>query len=153
MTVDTSWGSQGLPGFAAARTYTQLGRDFAALWATTSERMVCLSVETNESAMEALRASFGPAVVPGVSEVWNWWASAAAGLFGAYAETLQMGARPAPELTNGAEAPATEIEIDVTEPAMAEVRAPKRAAAAEARPPRVTAPTNRRRRSAAVKTA
>jgi hypothetical protein len=150
MTADTSWDSQGLPGFAAVRTYTQLGRDLAALWATTSERMVCLSVETNEAAMEAVRDRFGPTAVPRASEVWNWWASAAAGLFGAYAETLQMGAGPVPSATGATEAPT--IEIDVTETATADVRARERAAAAEARPPKVTASTTRRSRSAVVNT-
>jgi hypothetical protein len=150
MTAETSWDAQGLPGFTAVSTYTQLGRDLAAIWATTSERMVCLSVETNEAAMEAVRVTFGPAAVPRASEMWNWWASAAAGLLGAYAETLQKGARPVPTAAGATEAPT--IEIDVTETANADVRPRERAAAAEARPPKVTASTTRRSRSAIANT-
>jgi hypothetical protein len=150
MTADTSWDPQGLPGFAAVRSYTQFGRDLAALWATTSERMVCLSVETNEAAMEAVRARFGPSAVPRATEVWNWWAGATAGLFGAYAETLQKGATPAPTAIGATETPT--IEIDVTETATAGVKARERAAAAEARSPKVTASTTRRSRSAVVDT-
>src|SRR5438094_10488681 len=90
MTIETSHDSQALPGgFAAVRTYTQLGRDLVMLWLAASDQIIRLFVETNETAIEAVRARFGRGAVPATSDVWNWWANAAAGLLGAYTETLQ----------------------------------------------------------------
>src|SRR5581483_1414137 len=88
MTADTAWDLQALPGFAAVRTYAQLSRDLAELWSGTGQQMVLLSMETNETALEAVRANLGRWAMPG-AEVWNWWAAAIAGFLGAYTDLAQ----------------------------------------------------------------
>ena len=125
MTADTPRDLEGLPGLAAARTYAQLGRDLLALWASTGEQMIRLSVDTGETATDAVRARFGRWAVPGATDVWTWWASSAAGFLGAYAETLQKGARPAPATPESA---GPTIEVDVTESATRGGRARQRVA-------------------------
>ena len=64
MTADTPRDLEGLPGLAAARTYAQLGRDLLALWASTGEQMIRLSVDTGETATDA-RSPVQPTCGPG----------------------------------------------------------------------------------------
>ena len=120
MTLDTSQDSEALAiGFEALRNSSQLGRDLVTLWLGTTEQLILLSVETNEAAMEILRARFGGAAMP-AALAWNWWAGTAAGFLGAYQETLTSPlAAPAPTAPprNG-RAP---VEVDLTEPVRAEV--------------------------------
>ena len=147
MTTDTSHDSQALPaGLGAVRTYTQLGRDLAALWLTAADQVIRLSVETNETAIEAVRARFGRWAVPATSDVWNWWGNAAAGLLGAYSETLLKPPATPASLTSENAEPPIEIDVDVTETATAAPAIRERAAAAEAAAPKVTASTTRRSR-------
>jgi|GEM_PF-4914445 len=141
MTADTAWDLQALPGFAAVRTYAQLSRDLAELWSGTGQQLILLSVETNEMAVAAVRATFGPAAVPS-AELWNWWASATAGFLGAYQDLAQrrfVAASPVP-------APPVELDLTEEEPPV-DVRAREQIAAAEVEIPRATASTTRRRRS------
>ena len=146
MTTETSQDSQPLPtGFAAVRSYTQLGRDLVTLWLGASDQIIRLSVETNEATVEAVRARFGRWAVPVTSDVWNWWANAAAGLLGAYTETLQKPpATPAPPPTS--ENAEVTIEVDVTETPTDAAPTRERAAAADVAAPKVTASTARRSR-------
>jgi hypothetical protein len=146
-TIDTSHDSQALPaGFTAVRTYTQLGRDLVALWLGAADQIIRLSVETNETAIEAVRARFGRSAVPATSDVWNWWANAAAGLLGAYTETLQTPPAAPPPYPTSENAEAA-IEVDVTETKTgAAPPTRERAAAAEVAAPKVTASTAPRRK-------
>jgi hypothetical protein len=142
MTADRAWDLQALPGFAAVRTYAQLSRDLAELWSGASQQMILLSVETNETAMAAVRATFGPAALPS-AEVWNWWASATAGFLGAYQDLVQR--RPVAGPPSAA-LPPVELDLTQEEPPV-DVRARERVAAAEVDIPQATASTTRRRRS------
>src|SRR5262245_3712434 len=85
MTLDTPQDSEALAvGFEAVRTSSQFGRDLATVWVAAAQQMVLLSVETNEAAIEAFRSRFWRPTTPTAADLWNWWASAAAGLLGAY---------------------------------------------------------------------
>jgi hypothetical protein len=149
MTADTAWDLQALPGFSAVRTYAQLSRDLAELWSGTSQQLILLSVETNETALEAVRASLGRWAMPG-AEVWNWWAAATAGVLGAYQDLAQRrtaAAAAAPSAAGGvpAEVDLTEAErpIDVRSPSP---RTGERVAAAGVEVPQARASTSGRRR-------
>ena len=144
MAADT-WDFQALPGFNAVRTYAQLSRDLAELWSGTSQQMILLSVETNETAVAAVRAGLGRWAVPG-AEVWNWWAAATAGFLGAYHDLAQRRAAGAAAGARPAEAPPVEVDLTNQEQAV-DVRAGERAAAAGVEIPQATASTVRRRRS------
>jgi len=142
MTVDTAWDLQALPGFAAVRTYAQVSRDLAELWSGTSQQMVLLAVETNETALDAVRANLGRWALPG-AEVWNWWAAATAGFLGAYQDLARRRSVAAPPATA-----APPVELDLTEEGPpVDVTARERVAAAEVEVPQATASTPRRRRS------
>ena len=146
MTTEPRQGSQALPaGLDAVRMYNQLGRDLVTLWVATAEQMIRLSVDTNQVAIERVRATLGRWAAPGGSEVWNWWASTAARFLGAYRETLEKGAAPAPAATT-TETEEPTIEVDVTETAT-DVRSRERVAAADMDTPKATASTSRRRSS------
>ncbi len=146
MTPDAPWDLQDLPGFAAVRTYAQLSRDLAELWSGTSQQLVLLSVETNETAVEAARANLGRWAMPG-AEVWNWWAAATAGFFGAYQDLAQRRAAAAPPAA-AAPSDAPPVELDLTEEeSPVDVRAKERIAAADVEIPQATASTTRRRRA------
>jgi hypothetical protein len=159
MTADTVWDLQALPGFAAVQTYAQLSRDFAELWSGTSQQLVLLSVETNEAAVDAVRASVGRWAMPG-AEAWNWWAAATAGFLGAYQDVARRRTAAAPAAAApaaaappaaappDAPAEAPPVELDLTEKAPpVDVRARERVAAADVEIPQATASTTRRRRS------
>jgi len=141
MTAETAWDLQAFPGFAAVRTYAQLSRDLAELWSGTSQQMILLSVETNETALDAVRANVGRWAMPG-AEVWNWWAAATAGVLGAYQDLARRRFAAA-----GADGPAVELDLTAEEPPV-DVSAGERTAAAEVEIPQATASTTRRRRSA-----
>jgi len=147
MTADTAWDLQALPGFSATRTSVQLSRDLAELWSGTAQQMILLGIETNELAVEAVRATFGRWALPG-AEAWNWWAAATAGFAGAYQDLARRRTVAAPP---AAAAPPVVVDLTEEEPPV-DVRAPlprkgERVAAAEAEIPRATASTTRRRRS------
>jgi hypothetical protein len=152
MTAATVWDLQALPGFAAVQTYAQLSRDLAELWSGTSQEMVLLSVETNETALEAVRANLGRWAMPG-AEVWNWWAAATAGFLGAYTDLAQRRSAAAPAAaaapaTAAAPVEASPVELDLTgEESPFDLRSKDRVAAADVEVPRATASTTRRRRS------
>jgi len=139
------WDFQALPGFTAVRTYAQLSRDLAELWSGTSQQMILLGVETNEAAVDAVRANLGRWAVPG-AELWNWWAAATAGFLGAYQDLAQRRAAGAGSGARPAEAPAVEVDLTSEEQAV-DVRAGERVAAAEVEIPQASASTTRRRRS------
>ncbi|HZQ79161.1 MAG TPA: hypothetical protein VFE55_17630 [Acidimicrobiia bacterium] len=145
MTADTPWDFQALPGFTAVRTYAQLSRDLAELWSGTSQQMILLSVETNETAVDAVRANLGRWSVPG-AEVWNWWAAATAGFLGAYQDLAQRRAAGAPAGARPTQAPPVDVDLTTEEEAV-DVRAGERVAAAEVEMPQARASTVRRRRS------
>jgi hypothetical protein len=146
MTAATVWDLQALPGFAAVQTYAQLSRDLAELWSGTSQEMVLLSVETNETALEAVRANLGRWAMPG-AEVWNWWAAATAGFLGAYTDLAQRRSAAAPAAA-AAPVEASPVELDLTgEESPVDLRSKDRVAAADVEVPRATASTTRRRRS------
>jgi hypothetical protein len=117
MTLDTPQDSQALAvGFEAVRTSTLFGRDLATVWVAAAQQIVLLSVETNEAAIEVFRTRFGPSAIPTAADVWNWWAGVAAGLIGAYHETLKIPlAPPVPTAVYGNGE--TAIEVNLTEPA------------------------------------
>lgn len=153
MTAATTWDLQALPGFAAVQTYAQLSRDLAELWSGTSQQMVLLSVETNETALEAVRANLGRWAMPG-AEVWNWWAAATAGFLGAYTDLAQRrsasAAPAAGAAAAGAAAPAeaSPVEVDLTGgESPVDLRPKEQVAAADVEIPQATASTTRRRRS------
>ena len=148
MTAD-AWDFQALPGFTAVRTFAQLSRDLAELWSGTSQQMILLSVETNETAIDAVRANLGRWAVPG-AELWNWWAAATAGFLGAYQDLAQRRAAGAAAGAGPVSAPAetVTVEVDLTgEDQSVDVRPTERVAAADVEVPKATASTTRRRRS------
>jgi hypothetical protein len=147
MTADTAWDLQALPGFAAVRTYAQLSRDLAELWSGTSQQMVLLSVETNETALEAVRASLGRWALPG-ADVWNWWAAATAGFLGAYQDVARRPAAGPVPPSGDAPVDGPAVEVDLTgDESPVDVRPQGRVAASDVEIPQATASTTRRRRS------
>jgi hypothetical protein len=110
---------------------------------TSAQDALRLSVETQESAVDAVRAAFGSWVFPAVSlDVWKWWYGSGIGMLSGYAEMITR--TPASGTRDVGVPTAVPTEVDVTDARADGIQTTQRAAAADASSARVTASARRK---------